>query len=61
MTRAALGCPAAAGGFGSGEERAHGVTIDQRDAARVRRLEAYLVVTGQPPEWSNRFGYREGA
>jgi len=41
------------------EERAHGVTIDQRDAAESALSEAYLIVTGQPPEWSNRFGYRE--
>ena len=41
------------------EERAHGETIDQRDAAESALSEAYLIVTGEPPEWSNRFGYRE--
>jgi len=39
------------------EEKAHLNTIDRRDAAEDAISEAYCVVTGQPAEWSNGFGY----
>ena len=42
----------------SAEERAHLLTIDQRDAAEDALSEAYIAVVGEPPEWSNLFGYK---
>lgn len=41
------------------EDRSHSETIDQRDAAESALSEAYLIVTGRAPKWSNLFGYRE--
>jgi hypothetical protein len=41
------------------EERAHGETIDQRDAAEEALSQAYYLITGRSPEWSNVFGYSE--
>lgn len=38
-------------------ESAHGNTIDQRDAAEEALSQAYFLVIGESPEWSNIFGY----
>lgn len=40
-----------------GQERRHLKTIDQRDAAEDALGDAYALVTGNQPEWSNAFGY----
>lgn len=39
------------------EEKAHEITIDQRDAAEEALGNAYTIITGQVPEWSNLFDY----
>jgi hypothetical protein len=39
------------------QERSHLKTIDQRDAAEDALGDAYALVTGNQPEWSNAFGY----
>lgn len=41
------------------EERAHLQTIDERDAAEEAMSQAYYLVTGNSPQWSNMFGYPE--
>jgi hypothetical protein len=41
------------------EERAHLQTIDQRDRAEEALSQAYFLITGRSPEWSNLFGYDE--
>ena len=41
------------------EERSHLQTIDQRDAAENAISQAYFLVKGESPEWSNLFGYDE--
>lgn len=33
--------------------------IDQRDKAEEAMSQAYYIVTGRSPEWSNKFGYDE--
>jgi hypothetical protein len=33
--------------------------IDERDAAEQAMSQAYYLVTGNSPEWSNNFGYTE--
>ena len=33
--------------------------IVERDAAEEAMSQAYYIVTGRSPEWSNRFGYAE--
>ena len=37
-------------------ERAHLQTIDERDAAEEALSQAYYLITGESPEWSNNFG-----
>jgi hypothetical protein len=39
------------------EERAHLKTIDERDEAQEAVSQAYYLVLGESPEWSNKFGY----
>src|SRR3546814_637262 len=41
------------------EEQSHSRTIDERDAAEKALSDAYAIVTGRPPEWSNHFGYKD--
>src|SRR3546814_20490929 len=41
------------------EEQSHSRTIDERDAAEKALSDAYAIVTGRPPEWSNHFGFKE--
>lgn len=33
--------------------------IDERDAAEEALSQAYFLITGKSPEWSNIFGYKE--
>ena len=41
------------------EEKAHLQTIDERDAAEEALSQAYYLITGHSPEWSNLFGHQE--
>lgn len=41
------------------EEAAHMQTIAERDAAETALSEAYAMVVGEPPKWSNLFGYTQ--
>lgn len=41
------------------EEASHLDTIAQRDAAEEALSDAFIAVTGQNPDWSSLFGYRE--
>jgi hypothetical protein len=41
------------------EEKALGEVIDQRDAAEEALSQAFYLVTGRSPEWSNLFGHAE--
>src|SRR3546814_3743011 len=41
------------------EEQSHSRTIDERDAAEKALSDAYAIVTGRPPEWSNHFRSEE--
>lgn len=41
------------------EEVAHGNTIDQREAAEEAMSQAYFLITGNSPPWSNVFGFGE--
>lgn len=41
------------------EERAASQLLDERDAAEEALSQAYFLITGRSPEWSNLFGYRE--
>lgn len=42
-----------------GAEKAEGELIDQRDAAEQAFSQAYYLVVGRSPEWSNLFGANE--
>ncbi len=35
------------------------VAVDERDAAEEAMAQAYYIVTGRSPEWSNQFGYEQ--
>jgi hypothetical protein len=39
------------------EDRSHRDTIDDRDSAEQAMSQAYFLITGRSPEWSNLFGY----
>lgn len=41
------------------EERAHEKTIGERDDAEQALSQAYFLVTGRSPEWSNNWGHAE--
>jgi hypothetical protein len=41
------------------EERHHLATIDQRDNAEESLSQAYFLIKGMSPEWSNLFGHAE--
>jgi hypothetical protein len=41
------------------EERSHGETINDRDSAEEALSQAYYLITGRSPEWSNNFGRTE--
>jgi hypothetical protein len=41
------------------EEREYLALIDQRDAAEDALANAFHLVTGEYPEWSNAFGYTD--
>lgn len=41
------------------EEKAHLQTIDERDAAEEALSQAYYLIVGRSPEWSNLFGHDE--
>jgi hypothetical protein len=41
------------------EEKAHLQTIDERDAAEEALSQAYFLVKGESPQWSNLFGHNE--
>jgi hypothetical protein len=43
--------------LGSIEEKSHLQTIDERDRAEEALSQAYFLITGRSPEWSNLFGY----
>lgn len=45
--------------FGSIEEKSHLQTIDERDRAEEALSQAYYLVVGHSPEWSNLFGHDE--
>ena len=40
-------------------ERSESQLIDERDAAEEAIAQAYFIVTGRSPEWSNKFGFSE--
>jgi hypothetical protein len=40
-------------------ERTELQLIDERDAAEEAMSQAYYLVTGRSPQWSNMFGYSE--
>lgn len=40
-------------------EREIGKLIDERDAAEEALSQAYYLIVGRSPEWSNLFGYKE--
>ncbi len=44
---------------GDREERALGQVIDERDAAEDALSQAFYLVTGRSPEWSNVFGHSQ--
>lgn len=41
------------------EDRAHTQTITERDAAEEALSQAYFLIKGESPEWSNLFGHDE--
>lgn len=41
------------------EDRAHTQTCAERDAAEEALSQAFFLVTGRSPEWSNHFGHVE--
>jgi hypothetical protein len=41
------------------EEKAHLQTIDERDRAEEALSQAYYLVVGHSPEWSNLFGHQD--
>jgi hypothetical protein len=45
--------------YASIEEKAHLKTIDERDAAEEALSQAYYLIKGESPEWSNLWGYKE--
>lgn len=45
--------------IGSVEMKDHLQTIDERDAAEETLSQAYYLITGRSPQWSNMFGYQE--
>lgn len=47
------------GQYGSIEEKAHLQTIDERDKAEDALSQAYYLIKGESPQWSNLFGYDE--
>lgn len=59
--RAALSTPVASGEVVAlaREEAAHERTIEQRDKAEEALSQAYYIITGRSPEWSNLFGTNE--
>jgi hypothetical protein len=46
-------------GAGDREERALGQVIDERDAAEDALSQAFYLITGHSPEWSNVFGHAQ--
>jgi prophage DNA circulation protein len=45
--------------YASIEEKAHLQTIDERDAAEDALSQAYYLIKGASPQWSNLFGYQQ--
>lgn len=45
--------------YASIEGKAHLQTIDERDAAEEALSQAYFLIKGQSPQWSNNFGHEE--
>lgn len=43
----------------SEEERRHEQTIGERDAAEEALSQAFYLIVGHSPEWSNLFGHKE--
>lgn len=51
--------PQVRAGDGGDDERSIGQLIDERDAAEEALSQAYFLIVGHSPEWSNLFGYKE--
>lgn len=47
------------GRLASIEEKAHLQTIDERDQAEETLSQAYYLITGNSPQWSNNFGHEQ--